>query len=68
MTLAHVHPGPAGPGPVELVIAGAALLVTVGYLAAARRLRRRGDSWPLIRDASFAAGGVGTAWATLGEP
>jgi putative membrane protein len=67
MTPAHVHPGPAGPGPAELVVAGAALLVTVGYLAAAGRLRRRGDVWPRVRDASFAAGGVGTAWATLGE-
>ncbi|MFI6436590.1 cytochrome c oxidase assembly protein [Streptomyces sp. NPDC050759] len=64
----HVHPGPAvGPGPSELVVAGAALLVTVGYLAAGR-LRRRGDVWPRVRDASFAAGGLGTAWAILAEP
>lgn len=68
MTPAHVHPGPAGPGPAELVVGAAVLLVTVGYLAAAGRLRRRGDSWPLIRDASFAAGGLGTVWATLGDP
>ncbi|MFF7546479.1 cytochrome c oxidase assembly protein [Streptomyces canus] len=69
MTPGHVHPGPAaGPGPAELVIAGAALLVTVGYLAAAGRLRRRGDVWPRARDASFTAGGAGTVWATLAEP
>ncbi|MET7733163.1 cytochrome c oxidase assembly protein [Streptomyces sp. NPDC005402] len=68
MTPAHLHPGPAGPGPAELVLTGAALLVTVVYLAAAGRLRRRGDVWPHARDASFAAGGVATAWATLGAP
>ncbi|MFL5996651.1 MAG: cytochrome c oxidase assembly protein [Streptomyces sp.] len=69
MTAGHVHPGPAaGPAPAELVIAGAALLVTVGYLAAAGRLRRRGDVWSRARDAAFAAGGAGTAWATLPEP
>ncbi|MDH6514971.1 cytochrome c oxidase assembly factor CtaG [Streptomyces sp. SAI-208] len=65
MNPAHVHPG--APGPAELVVAGAALLATVLYLAAAGRLRRRGDAWPVTRDMSFAAGGVATAWATLGE-
>jgi cytochrome c oxidase assembly factor CtaG len=69
VTPGHVHPGPAaGPGPAELVIAGAALLVTVVHLAAAGRLRRRGGIWPRARDTSFAAGGAGTAWATLAEP
>ncbi|MEU0407547.1 cytochrome c oxidase assembly protein [Streptomyces griseorubiginosus] len=68
MTPDHVHPGPAvGPGPAELVVAGAALLGTVVYLVAAGRLRRRGDPWSPGRDASFAAGGGVTAWATLGE-
>ncbi|MFJ6386328.1 cytochrome c oxidase assembly protein [Streptomyces sp. NPDC091972] len=66
MSPAHVHPG--APGPAELVVAGAALLVTAGYLAAAGRLRRRGDAWPVARDMSFVAGGSATAWATLGEP
>ncbi|MFF1306330.1 cytochrome c oxidase assembly protein [Streptomyces sp. NPDC058307] len=68
MTPAHVHPGQAGPGPAELVVSAAVLLATVGYLTAAGRLRRRGDSWPLARDVSFAAGGLGTVWALLGEP
>jgi cytochrome c oxidase assembly factor CtaG len=67
VTLAHVHPGPdTGLGPVESVTAVAALLVTVGYLSAAGRLRRRGDAWPRWRDASCTAGGVGTAWAAVG--
>ncbi|MCI3244192.1 MULTISPECIES: cytochrome c oxidase assembly protein [Streptomyces] len=64
MTPAHVHPGP---GPGELLIAGTALSLTVAYLAAAERLRRRGDVWPGGRDAAFALGGLGTVWAALGE-
>ncbi|MFF0014264.1 cytochrome c oxidase assembly protein [Streptomyces sp. NPDC005374] len=63
MTPAHLHPDP---GPVGAAVSGAALLVTVGYLAAARRLRRRGDAWSPWRDVSFAVGGAGTAWATPG--
>ncbi|MEV6959592.1 cytochrome c oxidase assembly protein [Streptomyces sp. NPDC051207] len=67
MTLAHVHPGPAGgPGTGQVLAAVAALLVTVAYLAAASRLRRRGDAWSRWRDVSFTAGGVGTAWASGG--
>ncbi|MFD9389459.1 cytochrome c oxidase assembly protein [Streptomyces sp. NPDC060000] len=69
MSLAHVHPG-AGPGPglgtAELLTVAAVLLVAVGYLWAARRLRRRGDAWPGSRDVSFGAGGVATAWAAAG--
>jgi putative copper resistance protein D len=37
------------------------------YLAAAQRLRRRGDPWAVGRDIAFVVGGLGTiAWATLG--
>ncbi|MFF1299578.1 cytochrome c oxidase assembly protein [Streptomyces sp. NPDC058296] len=69
MTPAHLHPGfTMGPGPAGLVIAGTALLLTVGYLTAARRLRRRGDAWPVGRDALGAVGGLGTVWVTVGEP
>ncbi|POX42312.1 cytochrome c oxidase assembly protein [Streptomyces sp. Ru73] len=34
------------------------------YLAAAARLRRRGDAWPRLRDAAFAAGSVTLAYAS----
>ncbi|TDC65067.1 cytochrome c oxidase assembly protein [Actinomadura sp. GC306] len=59
----HDH-GPAfdvGP-PVAVVCA---LLVVAGYLAAARRLRRRGDAWPWRRDACFTAGGAALAAAAI---
>ncbi|WP_258319031.1 cytochrome c oxidase assembly protein [Streptomyces griseorubiginosus] len=56
-----------GPGPAELVIAGVALLVSAACLTAAGRLRGRGDAWPRAWDATFAAGGLGVVWATLGH-
>ncbi len=67
MTPAHPHCGPVGPGPAELVIAGVALLVSAACLTAAGRLRGRGDAWPRAWDATFAAGGLGVVWATLGH-
>ncbi|WP_221361539.1 cytochrome c oxidase assembly protein [Streptomyces beigongshangae] len=67
MTLAHAHPGPgADPSAAGWPALGAALSVTVLYLLAARRLRRRGDLWPRWRDGSFAAGGAAVVWAALG--
>lgn len=71
MTPVHVHHAPAGPGWADLAApcAAAAMALAVAvYLAAAHRLRSRGDAWPRARDASFGAGGVLTAWAVLGEP
>lgn len=52
--------------PVVLV----ALVVTAGlYLWASRRLRARGDTWPVGRDIAFVLGGLGTiALATLWWP
>ncbi|MFD3327987.1 cytochrome c oxidase assembly protein [Streptomyces sp. NPDC058701] len=67
MIFAHVHSGPApGRGLTELIAVVAAVLVTVAYLGAARRLRRRGDAWPWWRDAVFCAGGFAVVWATVG--
>jgi putative membrane protein len=48
----------AGPGAAEWLAALLALCAVVLCLAAAARLRRRGDAWPWPRDVSFAAGGV----------
>jgi putative membrane protein len=48
----------AGPGVAEWLAALLALCAVALYLAAAARLRRRGDAWPWPRDLSFAAGGV----------
>ncbi|MEU9419041.1 cytochrome c oxidase assembly protein [Streptomyces sp. NPDC048272] len=44
----------------------AVLLVCAVYVPAARRLRQRGDAWRRGRDASFAAGSAGVAWAAAG--
>ncbi|MFE9772004.1 cytochrome c oxidase assembly protein [Streptomyces sp. NPDC005931] len=68
--LAHVHPGQptGGPGPAGTVVVVAAVSVTLLYLVAAGRLRRRGDAWPWGRDVAFAAGGTGIVWATAGTP
>ncbi|URN14774.1 MULTISPECIES: cytochrome c oxidase assembly protein [Streptomyces] len=49
-TAAH---GAGGFGQVAAVVA---LAAAAAYLLAALRLRRRGDAWPLLRDASFVAG------------
>ncbi|WP_395575826.1 cytochrome c oxidase assembly protein [Streptomyces sp. BK79] len=68
MIYAHVHSGPdTGAGLAGLVTAAAALLAAVVYGAAASRLRRRGDTWPRWRDASFTAGSAGLAWAAAGS-
>ncbi|MBW8484135.1 cytochrome c oxidase assembly protein [Actinomadura parmotrematis] len=40
----------------ETLLVASALAVCLLYLTAAARLRRRGDSWPWLRDAAFAAG------------
>ncbi|WP_190191986.1 cytochrome c oxidase assembly protein [Streptomyces minutiscleroticus] len=58
---AHAHPGG---GAFGAVLALAATAAVVAYVAAAVRLRRRGDAWPRPRDASFAAGGAGLAYAS----
>ncbi|MDN3294342.1 cytochrome c oxidase assembly protein [Streptomyces ficellus] len=65
--LAGAPPGPAAQFTVPF--AALAALVAVAavalYLAAAARLRRRGDAWPRARDASFAAGGTLVAAAAM---
>ncbi|GAB2602529.1 hypothetical protein GCM10027168_39500 [Streptomyces capparidis] len=64
MTAGHGHSGAVQAAAVTA--AAAALALTAAYLAAAARLRRRGDAWPWTRDASFAAGGAALAWAAVG--
>ena len=44
------------------------LAATLGYFVGARRLRRRGDRWPLGRTVSWTVGAVGLVWATSGAP
>jgi len=52
---------------LRLPVLVALVLIAAVYLAAAQRLRRRGDSWSPARDVSFVVGGLGLiAWATLG--
>jgi putative copper resistance protein D len=48
-----------------------ALVAVVGvglYVGAARRLRRRGDGWPVGRTVSWVAGMLLLGWATSGAP
>ncbi|MGW1242073.1 cytochrome c oxidase assembly protein [Streptomyces bobili] len=74
MRQAH-HPGAtvAEWGAVaELCSDAAALAAASVYLLSARRLRRRGDTWPWARDVAFASGCGAIGWAvsaeTLGGP
>ncbi|NHA67457.1 cytochrome c oxidase assembly protein [Phycicoccus flavus] len=50
-----------------LFVAVAVLAVAV-YLGGVRRLRRRGDSWPLLRSVLWVLGWAVFAWATCGAP
>ncbi len=62
MNPGHAHAGQL-PSAAALLLAGPAALA---YLLASARLRRRGDAWPRVRDASFAAGSGAVAWAAAG--
>lgn len=53
MTPSHTGQGAGVPAAAAAVLA---VVAAVGYLLAARRLRRRGDVWPWARDASFSTG------------
>ncbi|MFK8906928.1 cytochrome c oxidase assembly protein [Streptomyces sp. YS-3] len=53
MTPAHGEQAMGAPAALATVLA---LAAAAGYLLAARRLRRRGDAWPWVRDASFTTG------------
>ncbi|MFD5266336.1 cytochrome c oxidase assembly protein [Streptomyces sp. NPDC058335] len=71
MRQVHVHPGAAVTqwgATVELSAAVAALAAAVVYLVTARRLRRRGDTWPWARDAAFISGCGAMTWAMSAEP
>ena len=45
-----------------------ALFLALWYLGAVRRLRRRGDPWPVLRTLCWLAGLVVLTWATSGAP
>lgn len=64
MTPAGISHTGAG-GPAEAVTAAVSLVAVAVYLAAAARLRRRGDGWPWRRDAAFTTGGAGIAYVVL---
>jgi putative membrane protein len=66
--LAHPQAMPGVPGLPECLAAAAALIAVFGYLAAAARLRRRGDAWPRRRDGSFACGVAAAAIVAPASP
>ena len=53
---------------LEIISAFAVVAAAVMYLVWAARLRRRGDSWPWYRTASFLVGIVAMIWITQGGP
>ncbi|MFJ4621995.1 cytochrome c oxidase assembly protein [Streptomyces sp. NPDC088812] len=50
-------------GPVALT---ACVVVWAAYALSTTRLRRRGDTWPWLRDCAFAAGAAVLAWGLCG--
>jgi cytochrome c oxidase assembly factor CtaG/putative copper export protein len=44
------------------------LAATVAYVVGVRRLRARGDRWPIGRTVSWLIGAAGLGWATSGAP
>lgn len=68
------HPLPPEPTPLrwvtefrwDVLMGCAALAGLVVYLRWVRRLRRRGDAWPLARTLSWVAGMLVLTWATSG--
>jgi putative membrane protein len=61
----HLRETADGLGAPEWVAVALTLAVLTGYVAAERRLRRRGDSWPLPREASFILGSTTVLAALL---
>jgi putative membrane protein len=57
----------AGADGADMVAVVACLVVAV-YLRAAALLRRRGDTWPPLRDVCFSVGGAGLAVAVVAPP
>ena len=53
---------------VDILFALAAVAAITVYLTWARRLRLRGDDWPVGRTVSWVAGAVLFAWVTSGGP
>ncbi|MEG9227306.1 cytochrome c oxidase assembly protein [Aeromicrobium sp. Sec7.5] len=53
---------------VDLLWVPVAAIAIGSYLAAVRRLRRRGDSWPIGRTVAWVVGWLLLTWATSGSP
>lgn len=53
---------------VDLLFGSVAVLMVVMYLLWVRRLRRRGDAWPLSRTITWVIGAAGFGYVTCGGP
>ena len=53
---------------LDWLFVGVALLAVGLYLAGVRRLRARGDAWPLLRSVLWVLGWAIFVWATCGAP
>lgn len=53
---------------VDILFGVAAVAAVAVYVTWARRLRRRGDDWPVARTVSWVAGAVLFGWITSGGP
>ena len=67
-------PGPVSPADwfgtwrVDWLFVGLAVLAVGLYLAGVRRLRARGDAWPMLRSVLWVLGWALFVWATCGAP
>ena len=71
------YPAPAGPlsgsdwftvWRIDWLWLGVSLLAVTLYLLGVRRIRARGDSWPVLRTAGWVLGWAIFVWATSGAP
>ena len=71
------YPAPAGPlsgsdwftvWRIDWLWLGVSLLAVTLYLLGVRRMRARGDSWPVLRTAGWVLGWAILVWATSGAP
>ncbi len=71
------YPAPAGPlsgtewlteWRIDWLWLGVSLLAVVLYLLGVRRMRGRGDSWPVLRTIGWVLGWAVFVWATCGAP
>src|SRR5665647_2291379 len=71
------YPAPAGPllgsdwltvWRIDWLWLGVSVVAVALYLAGVRRMRARGDSWPVLRTIGWVLGWAIFAWATCGAP